>query len=84
MFDHRAILYVEMRITDFLDSVAMDYKRLMDALAPNVIAIPWMWIGPSPSLYSSPPHIDVYRDTPIIYNKLLKVAKEYAKRMKKG
>ncbi|RLG23205.1 hypothetical protein DRN85_09765 [Methanosarcinales archaeon] len=84
LFDHRAILYVEMRITDSIHSVATDYKRLMDALTPNVIAIPWMWIGPSPSLYSSPPHIDVYRDTPIIYTELLKVAKEYARRMKKG
>jgi hypothetical protein len=42
-----------------------------------------MWIGPSASLYSSPPHIDVYWDTPIIHNNLLKTEKEYADGMKK-
>lgn len=84
LFDHKAILYVEMRITDSLDSVARDYRYLMEALVPNVIAIPWMWIGPSPSLYSSPPYVDVKRDTPVIYNQLLKVAREYADRMRKG
>jgi len=83
LFDHRAILYVEMRLAESIDSVVEDYRHLMEALAPNVIAIPWMWIGPSASLYSSPSFIDVYRDTPIIYNKLLKVAKEYADRMRK-
>lgn len=56
----------------------------VEALAPNVIAIPWMWIGPSASLYSSAPFIDVYRDTPTIYNKLLKAAKEYVDMMRKG
>ena len=84
LFDHRAILYVEMRITESIDSVVEDYRHLMEALAPSVIAIPWMWIGPSASLYSSAPFIDVYRDTPTIYNKLLKAAKEYVDMMRKG
>jgi len=84
LFDHKAILYVEMRIDESIDRVAEDYRHLMDVLAPNVIAIPWMWIGPSASLYSSPSHIDVCRDTPVIYNKLLEISKEYADRMKKG
>jgi len=84
LFDHRAILYVDMRITESIDSVVEDYKHLMKALAPNVIAIPWMRIGPSDSAYSSLPCIDVYRDTPIIYNKLLGTAREYVKRMRKG
>ena len=84
LFDHRAILYVEMRITESIDSVVEDYRHLMQALAPRVIAIPWMWIGPSASLYSSPPFINIYRDTPIIYNKLLKVGREYADRMRGG
>ncbi len=83
LFDHRAILYVEMRLAESIDSMVEDYRYLMEALAPNVIAIPRMGIEQNTSLYSSPSFIDVYRDTPIIYNKLLKVTKEYADRMKK-
>ena len=73
-----------MRIVQSIDAMVKDYKCIMDALVPNVIAIPWMWIGPSTSLYSIPSHIDVYQDTPIVYDKLLGVSKEYAKRMKRG
>lgn len=61
-----------------------EYKRVVDALMPGVIAIPWMWIGPSTSLYPVPSDIDVRRDTPILYNKLLKITKEYADKIKKG
>jgi len=84
LFDHKAILYIEMRITKSVEAMVNDYKHIMDALAPDVIAIPWMWVGPSTSLYSIPSYIDIYRDTPILYNELLKITKEYAKRMKKG
>jgi len=84
LFDHKAILYVEMRIINSIDAAINEYKHIVDILAPNVIAIPWMWIGPSTSLYPLPPHIDVYRDTPILYNELLKITKEYADKMKKG
>ena len=84
LFDHKAILYVELRITESIDKTVEEYKRVVDALVPNVIAIPWMWVGPSTSLYPIPPYIDVRRDTPILYNKLLKICKEYAKKMRKG
>lgn len=84
LFDHKAILYVEMRIINSMDVTINEYKHIVDILAPDVTAIPWMWIGASTSLYRLPPHIDVYWDTPILYNKLLKITKEYADKMKKG
>jgi len=84
LFNHKAILYVELRITESIRRTVEEYKRVVDALMPGVIAIPWMWIGPSTSLYPVPSDIDVRRDTPILYNKLLKITKEYADKIKKG
>jgi hypothetical protein len=44
-FKRKAILSVELRITDSLDSVTYDYERIMEILASNVIAIPYIWFG---------------------------------------
>ena len=84
LFDYKAILYVELRMTESIERTVEEYKRVVDALVPNVIAIPWMWMGPSTSLYPLPSYIDVYRDTPILYSKLLQISKKYASRMRKG
>jgi len=84
LFNHKAILYVELRITGSIKRTVEEYKRVVDDLVPNVIAIPWMWVGPSTSLYPLPSYMDVRRDTPILYSKLLKITKEYADKIKKG
>lgn len=55
LFDHKAILYVEMRIINSMDVTINEYKHIVDILAPDVTAIPWMWIGASTSLYRLPP-----------------------------
>jgi len=55
------------------DEMCAAFKNLMDILAPDVIAIPWMWIGPV--------HI-CQEDPAVINNKLMKISKEYMKRMK--
>jgi len=83
LFNHKAILYVELRITQSIERTVKEYKRVVDALVPNVIAIPWMWVGPSTSLYPLPSYMDVRRNTPILYSKLLKITKEYADKIKK-
>ena len=57
------------------DEMVKAFTNLMYILAPEVIAIPWMWVGPVPTCDEDPG---------IIYNKLLKVSKEYMRRMKEN
>ena len=70
---HRAVIIVEFTNMKDSDEMVKAFKNLMDILAPKVIAIPWMWIGPV--------HI-CQEDPQNIYNKLLTVSKEYTRRMK--
>lgn len=70
---HKAVLFVEFTNMKDSDEMVRAFTHLMDVLAPEVIAIPWMWVGPV--------HI-CQEDPEVIYRKLLKVSKEYIKRMK--
>jgi len=72
---HKAVLLVEFTNMKDSDEMVKAFKNLMDILAPKVIAIPWMWVGPVHICQESPEKI---------YNKLLKVSKEYMRRMKNG
>jgi len=70
---HKAVIIVEFTNMKDSDEMCAAFKNLMDILAPDVIAIPWMWIGPV--------HI-CQEDPAVINNKLMKISKEYMKRMK--
>jgi len=72
---HRAVAIVEFTNMKDSDEMAAAFKNLMDVLAPDVIAIPWMWVGP----------IHICQEDPAVINsKLMKVSKEYMKRMQDG
>ena len=45
----------------------------MEVLAPNVVAIPWMWVDPKLLQFQKPE---------VLYNALLEVAREYVRQMK--
>lgn len=51
------------------------FTNLMDILAPEIIAIPWMWVGPVHTCQ---------KDPNIIYKKLYGISKEYIIRVKEG
>ena len=72
---HRAVLLVDFTNMKDSDEMVKAFTNLMNILAPEVIAIPWMWVGP----------VHICQENPeIIYNRLLEVSKEYMKRMKEG
>lgn len=72
---HKAVLLVEFTNMKDSDEMVAAYNNLMDILAPEVIAIPWIWVGP----------VHVCQEDPeIIHNKLMKISKEYIKRMKEN
>lgn len=73
--NHKAVLLVEFTNMKDSDEMVRAFRNLMKILAPKIIAIPWMWVGPV--------HI-CQEDPGVIYNKLLKVSKEYIQRMKEG
>ena len=70
---HRAVAIVEFTNMKYSYEMVGAFNNLMDMLAPDVIAIPWMWVGPV--------HI-CQEDPAVINSKLMKVSKEYMKRMK--
>lgn len=71
--DHKAVAIVEFTNMKDSDEMVAAFKNLMDILAPDVIAIPWMWIGP----------VNICQEDPAIINsKLMKVSREYMRRMK--
>jgi hypothetical protein len=73
--DHKAVLIVEFTNMKDSDEMQAAYRNLMEVLAPDVIAIPWMWVGPV--------HI-CQEDPEIINKKLLKISREYTSRMKEN
>ncbi len=72
---HKAVAIVEFTNMKDSDEMVAAFKNLMDILAPDVIAIPWMWVGPV--------HI-CQEDPAVINSKLMEVSKEYIKKMKDG
>jgi hypothetical protein len=57
------------------DEMVKAFENLMNIFAPEVIAIPWMWVGP----------VNICQEEPEkIYNKLFGISKEYMSRVKEG
>ncbi len=65
-FKGEGIIYFE--FTDTWQNNLKEYKRVMETLAPDVIAIPVLSVGPD-------------EDVKAVYNAFLEVSKEYASRM---
>ena len=53
--------------------MSLAFENLMNIFAPEIIVIPWMWVGP----------VNICQDEPEkIYNELLPISKEYMSRVK--
>lgn len=73
--DRKAVLLVEFTNMKDSDEMCRAFKNLMSIFAPEVITIPWMWVGP----------VHICQEEPEkIYNKLLGISKEYMHRVKEG
>ena len=73
--EHKAVLFVEFTSMKNSEEMVEAFKNLMNLLAPKVIAIPWMWVGPVYTCQENPGNI---------YRELLKISKEYMRRMKEA
>ncbi|MCL4377602.1 MAG: hypothetical protein M1409_04355 [Actinobacteria bacterium] len=73
--NHKAVLFVDFTNMKDSDEMVKAYINLMNIFAPQVITIPWMWVG---SPYTC------QEDPGFIYKKLLKISKEYINRMKEN
>ena len=72
---NKAILFVEFTNMKNLDEMVKAFENLMNIFAPEVIAIPWMWVGP----------VNICQEEPEkIYKKLFNISKEYMCRVKEG
>jgi hypothetical protein len=72
---HKAVLFVEFTNMKTIEEMVAAYQDLMERLAPDVIAIPWLWAGP----------VHICQEEPEkIYQGLLPISKEYINRVKHG
>jgi hypothetical protein len=72
---NKAVLFVEFTNMKSSGEMVKAFENLMNIFAPEVIAIPWMWVGPVQICQEEPENI---------YRELLKVSKEYMRRMKEA